>query len=232
MNKKLGLGLTVINDKMGPRNTLGASANVAYIIKIDRKTKLSFGLNAGYNRYQFAFSKLTFNSTEVPANFGQDQSLGVLDLGAGMYLRGSGFFIGISASHLNMPTVYDYVGTTGSNYSYQLGSHLFITAGKSFIINNDMIFAPTIMLKGTSGAVTSDINLNMLLYKRLWLGVFYRTAYGPGALLQFYVTNALKVGYSYDSGLKDARRLGGSHEVMIGFEFLNQKSKMINPRFL
>lgn len=230
--KKLGVGLTVISDKMGPRTTTGAYANIAYILKLDRKTKLSFAVGAGYNRYQFGFSKLTFNSTEIPANFSQDQSKGVLDLNGGFYLRGSGYFIGISATHLNGATIYNYADAASNSYRYQLGTHLFITAGKSFIINNDFIFAPTILLKTTSGAVTGDINMNCLLYKKLWLGVFYRTGYGPGGLLQYYVTNSLKVGYSYDSGLKDARRLGGSHEVMIGFELSTPKSKMINPRFL
>src|SRR6187402_3582543 len=33
MNKKLGLGLSVVNDKMGARSTTGAYANVAYILK-------------------------------------------------------------------------------------------------------------------------------------------------------------------------------------------------------
>ncbi len=232
MNKKLGVGLTVVNDKMGPRNTFGAYANVAYILKIDRKTKLSFGLNAGYNRYQFNFSKLTFNSSEIPADFSQSQNLGVLDLNAGLYLRGSGYFVGISATHLNVPTVYSYADQVGNKYAYKLSSHLFVTAGKSFVVNDNLIFAPTVLVKNVKNKVTADINLNFFIYRRLWLGAFYRSGYGPGALFQYYINNAFKVGYSYDSGLKDARRLGGSHEVMIGYEFASPKSKMINPRFL
>jgi hypothetical protein len=66
----------------------------------------------------------------------------------------------------------------------------------------------------------------------LWLGVFVRGGYGPGALLQYYITNKFKVAYSFDTGSKDARRLGASHEVMIGFDFSGAKSKMVNPRFL
>lgn len=233
LNKKLGVGLTVLSDKMGPRSSTGVYGNFAYILKLDRKTRLSFAVGAGYNRYQFAFSKLTFNSGEVPANFSQDQTKGVLDLTGGFYLRGSGYFIGISASHLNGATVYDYSSAPLNTYRYNLGQHLSITAGKSFIINNDFIFAPTLLLKTTAGALTADINLNCLIYKQLWLGVFYRTGYGPGGLLQYQIPGLpLKVGYSYDSGLKDARRLGGSHEVMIGFELQTAKSKMINPRFL
>ena len=66
----------------------------------------------------------------------------------------------------------------------------------------------------------------------MWLGAFYRNGYGPGALLQFYATDKLRMGLSYDTGLKDARKLGSSFEVMIGFDFAGSKAKMINPRFL
>jgi hypothetical protein len=79
-----------------------------------------------------------------------------------------------------------------------------------------------------------DFNLNFFIYKKLWLGVFFRNTYGPGGLIQYYLTDKLRVAYSYDSGINDARRLGGSHEVMIGFDLRKEspKAKMISPRFL
>jgi len=40
MDKKLGVGLTITNDKMGARNVIAAYGNVAYILKIDRKSKI------------------------------------------------------------------------------------------------------------------------------------------------------------------------------------------------
>ena len=54
------------------------------------------------------------------------------------------------------------------------------------------IFAPTVMIKAVSGDLGADINLNCFIYKRMWLGVFYRAGYGPGALMQFYATNKLR----------------------------------------
>lgn len=240
MDKKLGVGLTITNDKMGARNVIAAYGNVAYILKIDRKSKLHFGLNAGYNRYQFNFGDIKFGSTEVQSTsvLGANQNFSALDLNAGVYYRMGTFFAGISATHLNSAKVYELQSTattTGSaTYSYKLKTHLIFTIGKSFILDKNTIFAPTALVKQVNNKVGADINLNFFLYKKVWLGAFYRAGYGPGGLIQYYVNYNLRVGYSFDSGLSDARRLGGSHEVMVGYDFIKTtyRARMINPRFL
>jgi type IX secretion system PorP/SprF family membrane protein len=234
LSKKLGVGLTLVNDKIGPRNATGVYANAAYLLKLTSKLKLSFGLNVGFNRYQYNYSKITFSTAEIPADFSQNQTQNLLDLNSGVYLKSNSFFAGISISHLNRPSVYRYgaVSANTGSYSYTLRNHIFITAGKSFMLNDNLIFAPTLLIKNVKAKTSADINANFFIQKKLWLGAFYRFGYGPGGLLQYYVTNKLRVAYSYDTGLNDARRLGGSHEVMLGFDFSGTKTKMMNPRFL
>ena len=234
LNKNVGVGLTVVSDVMGPRNMFGVYGNFAYILKLSSKWKLSFGVNAGYNRFQFDFNKLNFKTTENAPLFLQNQTYNALDINSGFYLRSNSFFIGISATHIAAKNLFEIpIGTNGSNVIYRLRTHTFITIGKSFSINKNLVFAPTLLYKTTDNTGLMDINLNFFLYKKLWLGAFVRGGYGPGFLLQYYVTNKFRVAYSYDTGLNDARRLGASHEVMLGFDFSgNNKSKMISPRFL
>lgn len=235
LRKNLGLGLTVTNDIMGPRNVTAIYGNVAYILKLDRRNKLSFGINGGYNRYQFNFSKISFDKIEqLPVQYLQTQNKSTLDINAGVYLKGKSYFVGLSATHINAPDISYRVDTSANskNFTYKLRSHLFLTGGYSFKISDNAIFAPTVLIKEVNGVAAVDINANFFLYKKLWLGAFYRAGYGPGALLQYYITNQFRVAYSYDTGMSDARRLGGSHEVMIGFDFAGTKNKMINPRFL
>ena len=80
--------------------------------------------------------------------------------------------------------------------------------------------------------MSMDVNANFFLYKKMWFGAFYRYGYGPGGLISYYITNQFRVGLSYDTGLKNATRLGPSFEGMIGFDIAGSKSKIINPRFL
>jgi type IX secretion system PorP/SprF family membrane protein len=234
MNKHLGLGLTVINDQMGPRNMLGAYANVAYILKLSNKHKLSFGLNAGYNRFQFDFTKLTFKSTENNSAFlTQTQTYNKFDANSGVYFRSNTFFAGLSSTHLWNSDVYSVKDSLGrETFGYRLKTHMFFTMGKSFKISENFIFAPTLMTRSVDGQQNGDLNLNFFLFKKVWLGVFFKGGYGSGFLFQYYVTDKFRVAYSYDTGMKDRRRLGPSHEIMLGFDFSGNKSKVISPRFL
>ncbi len=234
--KNIGVGLTVIKDAMGPRDVVSAYGNFAYILKLTQKAKLSFGLNAGYNRYQFNYSKINFSTAEnnVPTEFASNFNRGTLDVNGGLYFKLPGFFLGVSATHINTPKAYSIDASVGSGkYTYKLGTHFFVTVGKSFVVNKNLVFAPTLMLKQVGNKTGLDLNLNFFIMKKMWLGAFYRNGYGPGALLQYYITDAFRVAYSYDTGLNDARRLGGSHEVMLGFDFAaTKKPRMVTPRFL
>ncbi|MGZ3920006.1 MAG: PorP/SprF family type IX secretion system membrane protein [Bacteroidia bacterium] len=235
MNKHVGVGLTMVSDKMGPRNTTGIYGNFAYIAQLSSKFKLSFGLNAGLNRFQYDFSKLNFKTTESSSSYlNQQQVYNKLDLNGGLYLKSNSFFVGLSYTHLTGADVFAIKDSTGNKaLSYRLMTHQFFTMGKSFKVNDNFIFAPTIMIRQVNGRGNGDLNLNFFLYKKLWLGVFVKGGYGPGFLMQYYITNNFRVAYSYDTGAKDARKLGASHEVMLGFDFSRgTKSKVVSPRFL
>jgi type IX secretion system PorP/SprF family membrane protein len=236
MKEKLGVGITILNDMIGPRNVIGAYGNVAYILKLSNQFKLHFGVNAGYNRYQFNFNKIEFKASETPPEFSQLNS-GNLDINGGIFLRSTGFFVGLSASHINNPKVYTYDQTINGNttFTYRLKTHIFFTIGNSFVINKNLIFAPTLLVKQVGGLMDVDINANFFINKKLWLGAYYRLNYGVGALMQYYITNRVRAGLTYDTGFGDAMRLGPSFEAMIGVDVPSSpstKGKMINPRFL
>lgn len=232
LRKNLGLGLTVVNDIMGPRNVTSIYGNVAYLLKINSDARLSFGLNAGYNRYQFNFDKIDWKVTEATSQAFSNQTNGALDINGGVYLKTRSFFLGVSASHLNNPTVYTFQNLANNQLSYRLRTHLFVSAGFSQPINDNIVFAPTMLLKFVNGTFNADINVNFFVHKVFWVGVFYRTGFGPGLLTQYYISKKLRVGLSYDTGLQAASRLGSSFEAMFGYDFGGSKSKMINPRFL
>ncbi|HQQ94693.1 MAG TPA: type IX secretion system membrane protein PorP/SprF [Bacteroidia bacterium] len=232
-DKNLGVGGTLIYDQLGPKSTIGLYGTAAYILNFAKEWKLSFGISAGYNRYQFRTDQITMFVAENSNVFTQDLVTNSLDLGSGFYLRRENFFIGISGTHLNSPKVYDYSVKSGSMiYDVRLKTHMFVTAGYSFKLNDEFIFAPTTLVKFVNGQAGVDLNLNFLFNKKLWMGLFFRAGYGPGALLQYHITQQFRIAYSYDTGIKDARRLGGSHEIVLGFDMGPKKVKIVNPRFL
>src|SRR6186713_367896 len=44
-DKNLGVGLTILTDKIGPKNMFGVYGNAAYILNMNKEWKLSMGLN-------------------------------------------------------------------------------------------------------------------------------------------------------------------------------------------
>ena len=46
-NEHIGLGLSVLNDKIGPTNNTSVFADFAFIMKLNEKSKLALGLSAG-----------------------------------------------------------------------------------------------------------------------------------------------------------------------------------------
>ena len=48
-NENVGLGLSILNDKIGPSNTSSLYVDFSYKIKINNRAKLSFGLKGGLN---------------------------------------------------------------------------------------------------------------------------------------------------------------------------------------
>jgi type IX secretion system PorP/SprF family membrane protein len=239
-NDKVGLGLNVINDKIGSKTVSSVYANFSYILKVNNKTKLAFGARAGYSSYKFNFSDVKYKETDdaVVADLSSNNK-GSLDVDAGLYLRTNTFYAGLSATHLNNGKVYqgdftvrDTTGTKDYSISYILKPHVFLTMGKSFVVNENFLVVPSLMVKHVMTKTTVDINLNFFAAKRIWFGAFVRQGYGFGGLFQVYITNQFRLGYSYDIGTGKRKNLGSSHEIMLGFDIKKNKSKMMSPRFL
>ena len=55
-NQHIGLGLSVLNDRIGPVNNTSVIADFAYIMRLNEKSKLAFGLSAGANIFQSSLS--------------------------------------------------------------------------------------------------------------------------------------------------------------------------------
>jgi type IX secretion system PorP/SprF family membrane protein len=166
------------------------------------------------------------------------------DAGTGFYYFSQSFYIGGSVTHINSPNLYSGttavpnggVGTVPANSSlfFSLKPHSFLYIGKGFLINQNLIINPSIIFKndGVSTAST-DLNCNFLIKQKFWLGLSIRSGYGIVALFQYNFGENFKIGYSYDYGYnKVGTQGGGSHEIMLGYNFGIYKSKMLSPRYL
>lgn len=235
--KRIGVGLSAYADQLGPRKNTGVYGNFSYMLPINNKLRLSFGLRAGLLNYNLDWTKVTYKD--------QNEALGVygvsrttkLDVDAGLFLKSQTFYSGLSITHLNKPNMFSesISGVNAFNYSYNyvLNPHLFFIISKGFKVSENLVFNPTLLIKSSQGISATNINLNFLIKQKVWLGTFINSNNSFGFLAQVYISEKLRLGYAFDRGMgKVNRQLGASHEIMIGFDFNSYKSKMLSPRYL
>lgn len=229
--RKVGLGLELINDQIGPKKTTGIMGSYAYRIPI-KKGKLAFGLRFGMYDYTYNWAKIEYKDQADIYNTQNQTSKIVPTADAGVYYYTNTLYWGLSATHLTNGRITSISNPNGGDA--QLSPHYFFTLGKAWAFSDKLIFSPSFIIKSAKSAPsTADMNFSFLIDQRLWLGVSVRSRYGVVAYTQFYISEKFKVGYAYDFGLNKIGKVGGgSHEIMISYDFNIFKSKTMSPRYL
>ena len=227
---KVGIGLEVINDQIGPKSTTGGYLDYAYRFPVG-KGKLAFGLGAGMLSYKVDWDKVTYRDGAD----GYDQlnmvKITKPDFKFGIYFNNKKFYTGLSITHLNRE-VYTVVKDS-LTFTAKMVPHTFFTIGRAFQLSDNVVFSPSIMTRGvnaTNGDL--DLNLNFKFRDALWLGVSLRTDKDFIAMAQYNITKNFKVGYSYDMSMNRLKTYqSGTHEIVLGFDFNLFQSQVLSPRF-
>jgi type IX secretion system PorP/SprF family membrane protein len=230
-HESLGLGGTIMRDSHGPITQYTFMADVAYRIFMG-DAKLAFGIKGGLNLLQGKFGELS-PETVGDAVFQQNVNT-KLDpqFGFGVMYYSDRYFIGLSTPKLLRTEFFDsdslaFISETGQR------PHYLLSGGYVFDMGLYHKFKPTFLVKAVEGApISFDLSANFLFFEKFWLGAMYRHTDAVGALAQYYLTNDLTVGYAYDYPLSPLRNFsGGSHEIMVGFEFGNKLKGIRSPRY-
>jgi type IX secretion system PorP/SprF family membrane protein len=234
-NEHIGVGLSALNDKIGPSNNTTILADFAYIMNLNKKSKLALGLSGGVNIFQANLNTLQLDQQSDPVFQTNIRNSITPNVGFGAYYSRERFYAGISAPNLlesNYSVINDANGNTLIGKQQR---HYFLIAGTMIKLNENLALKPTTLIKVTSGApVQADLTASFIIMKKLLLGGMYRTGDAFGALIGLDVTDQLHVGYSFDwsYGLKTFKYNQGSHEIMLRYDFIFMNKKQIHtPRY-
>jgi type IX secretion system PorP/SprF family membrane protein len=228
LDSKLGLGLIILNDKIGV--TKETHFNTQYSYKINIKDGiLSFGLGAGLITTNTAWSDLTVVDPEDSYMLVDSKVLVVPDFSFGAYYSYHNYFAGFSVPKLLgysfSPDKNKYISKfEPENYNF-----LFNT-GYIFTLSSKVKFFPSTLVSYTPGEkLLYDINAHFSLFDRLWTGLSYRSSRSIAGLVQFAINNQFRIAYTYDFDIgKIGKYSNGSHEVMLRYEF-KYKVDVVNP---
>lgn len=250
-NERVGVGLSLLNDRIGPGGSTDLAASYAYRMQLgsSKKLKLSLGLQASVANWRGNFSSITVEHTDDPS-FSQNLSRWLPNFGAGAYLYSDKFYLGLGLPRLLEHDLRKAKDETQAIFAQNV-RHLYLSAGAAFPLDGEqLVFRPTLLLQNagflsgpdgrTVGApVSANLGASLLIRQLAWAGISYRTAFSnqsshdsANLWLAWSLRNGMRFGAAYDISLSKIRTASSnSFELMLGYEFDIKVKQVASPRY-
>lgn len=222
-----GLGLSVLSDNLANEKNL--NLKLAYSFHLDLGAgKLGIGIDGGLLQKSFGndFTAIDKDDPNVP----NGESDSKFDLGAGLFYNSEKFYLGASATHLTAGN-FEF-----SKTKYEVVPNYYFNGGVNFDLSPSLKLTPSFFLKSDTKETQLDINANLHIKDRFWLGASYRLEDAVVFMAGITLFENLRLGYAYDMGISNLKDYhSGTHEIMLGYCY-KIKPKTIpmlrNVRFL
>lgn len=219
-----GIGLSVVAaDQLGAEKNMNISGAYAYRLNLG-SGRLGFGLGFGYLQKSIDGSKFVYNDQgdiNIPTG---NVSKGIFDLGFGAYYNSDKLYVGLSSLHLTAGNI------KYANITTKVARHYYLMAGYGVDLTSALTLKPMIQVKSDAVSTQVDLNTNLLINNRFWIGASYRLQDAIVVLAGLEIIPNLKLGYSYDITTSEIKTYSsGSHEIMLGYCY--KPTKVIKRQF-
>ncbi len=227
-NSNLGVGVSFVNDLIGPTSEYMASVDVSYTVQTSETFKLSFGIKGTANIFEFHKNKVNPQHDEDVLYQGLRNDFSP-NVGAGVYFHSDKLYVGLSVPGLFETTRYDDNSISLSKER----TNYYLIGGYVFDFSPSVKFKPAFLAKAVSGApLQLDVSGNFMFFEKLVLGAAWRWDAAASFMAGFQITDGLYVGYGYDLETTKLRHYNsGSHEIFLRFELFKRQEKIVSPRF-
>jgi type IX secretion system PorP/SprF family membrane protein len=232
-NSNIGLGLSFVNDRIGPSDENTITADISYSIKASENYKFSFGLKASANLLNVDYTMLNIETPDVLAQNNIDDRFSP-NFGAGIYLHSNRTYFGFSVPNFLETKHFDRDSNdlASSSIASERMHYYFIT-GHVFDLSSNIKFKPALLTKFVEGSpLQVDLSANFMINDIVTVGAAYRLDAAFSALVGFKVSDTWFIGYGYDMEVtKLSNYNSGSHEIFLRYELFKSYDKVISPRF-
>lgn len=228
----MGLGLSVVNDQIGPTSETYFDADFSYTIQLADERRLSFGLKGSVHLLDIRFSELTQDPNNPDATLQQDiQNRLSPNIGAGVYYHTETFYAGLSVPRFLETTHFEESSLSTAREQM----NFYFISGYVWDFHPLWKFKPTLLTKMTLGApLQVDVSANFMYNEKFIMGAAYRWDAALSAMVGFNISPAFLIGLSYD---RETTQLGGamfndgSFEVILRYDFIRMVGNIKSPRF-
>lgn len=234
--KNVGLGLSVISDKIGPVQENNIYGDFSYTLNLGGEHRLALGLKTGLTFQNVGlFSDIGNGYIPQPNDiaFQQNSNNTYFNIGTGLFYYTQNYYMAASVPNLLEA---NYLDVREDGQVYQFGSekqHFFITGGYIFDLSASTKLKPSFMVKSAFGTpISIDLSANVLIFDKFEIGGTYRLDDSFGAMVNYAINPSIRIGYAYDHIISNLNVTApASHEFMLLFDISSSKKVSISPRF-
>ncbi|WP_157961081.1 PorP/SprF family type IX secretion system membrane protein [Lutibacter citreus] len=226
--KNVGLGLSIVNDKVYVLSETHLYADFSYSIYPSESSTLAFGLKAGGSFLDVDLLKLGIENDNL---FSENINVFNPNLGAGAFYYTNRFYLSLSTVNILKSKHYDKNSTVVSSASDEM--IFYLSSGYIFNLNDNFKLRPSFMLRAVNGSpLSTDISASILWLDKLEFGISHRIDESISGIFQIRLTDNLKVGYTYDAITSDLSNYNnGSHEFSVILNMGKSNTKRKPPLY-
>lgn len=236
-NEKVGLGLSVVNDKIGPTQETYLDIDFSYSIFLSEEEKLSFGIKAGGHLLDVNFDELNqYTDSDILLDTSIENKFSP-NVGIGLYYYTEKFYAGASAP--NLLKTKHFRSSSGDNLASSFLAteriNFYFISGYIFELSDMIKFKPAGLIKAVGGApLQFDLSASFLYDHKFNFGLAYRWSAAISSILGFQASDSLMLGFAYDfetTELGNTEFNAGSFEFILRYEIFKKTENVIHPRF-
>ncbi len=216
--KNLGLGISIVNDKVFVLSETDITLDISYKLKVSNTTDLFFGIKSGGG-----FVAIDLNDTGAPKEdplFASNQTFFNSHLGAGLYLKHKRYYVSFSTPNFLNGKRYQKTGNVPSSAVDNL--HIYLGSGYTFLLKNGFEFTPALMLGHVDGLVmTYDLSSTLKMYEKYTIGANYRVDETISMYGLIDVVKQVKLGVAYDFAISEVKHVANANslELILKYQF-------------
>lgn len=223
LNSGIGIGATVISDKIGLVDNTDVNLDVSYTVPLSQYARLSFGVKSGMAFFNNDLaSGVTVDNELYASTTGQYGNLGF-----GFLYTNTRFFAGISVQNLFKSPVFRLQNDIQTLRGLEEGNYFF-TGGMSIPLSKfkDIVFIPSTMIKYTPTLpISVDLNANFVYQGIIEAGVSYRYQNSVSAMAALVIKGKYRIGYAYENYLATIGQNLNSHELILRIDLKLKRNK-------
>ena len=216
LHNRVGLGVSILNDKTFIENQTWAAIDFSYHIQINEMSKLFFGIKASANSYSANTSGL------VTYGIGQDGSLTdyksrfMPNVGAGIFYQHQEYFLSFSIPKLLTPERLQE--EDGNAYLGESKMHLYLSGGFNVALGSFTELQNSVLFRYVDAApFSAEITSIFDFGYKFNIGASYRYNESISGLFLFKVSDKFNLGYAYEVTTENSinQMNASSHELFM-----------------